>query len=846
MTIFTESEYEIELSAVQGPAGALPTIPNNTLLGNTSGATAVAVARTALQMGLQPYSANLDRLDGTAAQQRVALSVPSVDSLTINSHAELLASTEEYVQWPADEGGEFNLSSDQVSATDNVLRIERTDGSIVERVWDGVNFFAEWVPLNVVNTWGTPITTGDKLASAMTIMPDGATLHLKDSATYQIDFPLRPTQNVTLDGHGATIRRGAQRASLLTANSNAGTSTVTVANASVFRVGMRAFVVKTAGVLGGHAMVNGTSVMHGSAGFLITNITGNVVTLGGPLQQNCVVGNKLVALDALVINDDPATRINIIDTVFDGNNSQHSDVLDWAAGYGVALAQATIQRCRFINMPNECMSIGSGSIIDCTSEDCWGSFFHASNAVQANSRGTLIQNCYTKNTNTKNNGHDEGVITFSAQSQNIRVRDSVFDNSAGTKGQGVFGLLDSDSSADHDQNFFAEYVVAKNFATILTFSSVTSTTPVPFDRIHISKCTFDTCGLLNVSGKDVTKSGYLNEFIVSDSTFINCWCVFTGVRYLRWLNNTYYWDLFDTVYAGTAVTFATLPTTRIGGAALAEGDVAGLVLVDGGNLPGLYLRTSGAWVYNATMTSKLPSTASQQPGAFYIYNCGDVEIAGGCINGPGIVSNNAFACGVIILNDKFKKTEAGTSTVAYMELNIHDISINSWQGGIVMRPDAWWAVAVGYDTTNWNFTNVNVTLIRDNLYVNCVGLQVPAGAVARNCTIWFSDTADQATCAGVQLHGPQDATKHVGGAAIGCYIPYMPNVSSGSSIRHGLTSSNANNKNCISVGNVLAAPVVLNGTHDSVQANNTVITMAGYTTATVPALRRIGQNKSLY
>ena len=61
--IFTESEYEIELSAVQGPAGAgLSAIPNNTLLGNTSGSTATPIARTAAQMGLQPYSANLDQL----------------------------------------------------------------------------------------------------------------------------------------------------------------------------------------------------------------------------------------------------------------------------------------------------------------------------------------------------------------------------------------------------------------------------------------------------------------------------------------------------------------------------------------------------------------------------------------------------------------------------------------------------------------------------------------------------------------------------------------------------------------------------------------------------------------
>lgn len=783
---------------------------------------------------LQPYNAALD-----------------TPVSYVSSRAGLLATTgSAQIRWPADEGGEFKLSSDQDSDADNVLRIERTDGTIVERVWDGVNFSVEWVPMNVANSWGTPIVNGDKITAAVQIIPAGATLHLKPKTTYNVDLPARLDKDLTIEGHGATVKRSTQRSSLLTANSNSGSTTVTVANGSAFRVGQRAFVVKTAGVLGGHAMVNGTSVLAGSAGFIIIGISGNVITFGESLQQSCVSGNNLVALDSLLISDDDSTRIVIRDTVFDGDNTNHDDVLDWAAGYGLSLAFGVIERCKFINMPNECLTLSSGSVVDCTAEDCWGSFVH----VSANGnyvKGIQIQNCYTKNTTTKNNFHDEGVITFSANTRNIRLLDCVFDNSAGTRGIGVLGLLDSSTSSDFDSNVSIENVVGKNFSKVLTLSNSEAESPSVFDRVHICKCTFDTCGLLSVNGKDVTKSGFVNEFIVSDSAFVNCWCLFAGVRYLRWLNNTYYWDLFDTVYAGTATsnTFATLPTTRIGGTSLVEGDVAGLTATDGSNLAGLYVRTSGVWVYSATMTGKLPTSAEAQPGGLYIKDCGDVEIAGGCINGPGFVANGTFLAGISVLNTKFKKTEAGTSTVAYMELNIHDVSINSWVGGVVMRADAWWAVSVDYDTTNWNFTNTNVSLIRDNVYVNCIGLQVPAGAVARNCTIWFSDKADQTACAGIQLHGPQDATKHVGGAAIGCYVPYIPSffgVIYGSAIRHGLTSSNANNKNCISVGNVIATAVTLNGTHDSVQDNNTVISLAGMTNAQIPPWRRVGQNENLY
>ena len=86
------SRYAIEYSRQRGPQGAngndgagTTAIPNNTLLGNTSGGAAIPVARTAVQMGLQPYSANLDRLDGTAAEQRNAIGLESFESVAANA-----------------------------------------------------------------------------------------------------------------------------------------------------------------------------------------------------------------------------------------------------------------------------------------------------------------------------------------------------------------------------------------------------------------------------------------------------------------------------------------------------------------------------------------------------------------------------------------------------------------------------------------------------------------------------------------------------------------------------------------------------------------------------------------
>lgn len=804
------------------------------------------------QLSTTTYGRSLLTQTNAAALRQVA-SVPSVDSLTINSRAELLASTEEYVQWPAEQGGEFRLSPDQVSPTDNVLRISRTDGSIVERVWNKIDFFSEWVPLNVVveTSFGpfTPIVSGDRLVAAVGIIPAGATLHLKQSTTYEIDYPLRPSQNITIDGHGATIRRGAQRASLLTANASTGTNTVTVANASVFRVGMRAFVVKTPGVLGGHAHVNGTTTFHGFPGSLITAINGNVVTLGDNLQQNCVVGNKLVALDALIINDDPATRINIIDTVFDGNNSQHSDVLDWAAGYGVALAFATIHRCVFINHPNECISIGSGSIIDCRQENSWGSFYHASNAVQANSRGTLIQNCHTRNTNTKNNGHSEGVITFSANSWNIRVRDCVFDNSGGTKGQGVFGLAEAASEGDKDQNFFFENVEATNFASILTLAS--STGPSVFDRVHISNCTFDTCGQLLIQGNNITKTGFVNETTISDCVFVNCWAEFRAIRYLNLLNNHWSWNIGgDGVCAGVAPgsLFSNMPTTRIGGTSLVDGDYAGLLAADGSNPRGVYIRTGGAWVYSAAETSKF-GPASLQANVF-IYDCG-LNWIGGSVQAPGFPGiNGGMANGLLVTSFTTQRDEAGLTTLCNTKANVSDVDIIGFPYGLVTSTDASWAIPAAFDCPGWRFSNVKVHPIRSTIWTTCIGIEVYPGCVAEDCHVYLPETSLSSATTGILLKGPMDPTRNIGGVAKNCFVPYIP-YSFASAIRIGITSGGTGNvmKNCVAVNNLIAKAVDQATANDKIDVNNVIVsssTLPGMTTQTPIRYRPLGINGNLY
>lgn len=761
----------------------------------------------------------------------------------VDSRAALLASTGLLVRWDSDEGGLFRLSTDQVSATDNVFRIERDDETIVERIWDGVNFYAEWVPLGIqVGSWGVTNASinGDKLTAAASVIPAGATLHLKPKETYNVDLPMRILGDIRIEGHNATIKRASQRSSLLTANSNAGTSTVTVADASVFRVGMRAFVVKTSGVLGGHAMVNGSSVLYGSSGFLIMNINGNVITLGGTLQQNCVVGNKLVALDSLILSDNSTAKFVCADLTFDGNKSQHADVLDWAAGYGISVMGGWFERCKFINMPNENVTISYGEVRNCEAVNLNGSFLHPSSADGSDTKGILVENCFTTNTNTTNNGHSEGVVAFSNNGRNIRVINCVFDNSTGAKGDGVFGVLDAASDTNRDDNFLASNVVAKNFKSIVTLSLSGGTKN--FSRFILKECTFERCGSMLVQGADVTNGPCVNEVKIDSCHFVNCWMDFRHIRYLTLADNSYQWDLYDGVFAGIAGAVVNLPTTRIGGSALAEGDASAAVLAGAAN--GIYIRTGGSWVKDETASSDLP-TSSIVAGVA-IWDCGFVDIHGGYYAGPGFKVNNTFNVGIWLNATVLRKTEAGTTDTYYMDVSIDDVHVTGFQIGISNRnTDDWTTTSPTYDVASWVFSNVTVVTMRCNIYFNTLGMEVPGGGgIAKHCNVFLSDTSTLNTSIGIKLNGPVDATKSVGGAAIGCYVPHAPGSST--PIRLGRNADNARNKNCIAVGNVIAKSVALAGSHDSVQDNNTVISLSGMTSPTVPPWRPVGANESLY
>lgn len=765
---------------------------------------------------------------------------------TVADYTELKASTSDRaIVSDALVGGDFIISADQATATNNVLRILRDDGVIMDRVWDGQNFQVDWIPTGVpIGSLGTiPATyTAEKISYAALLAGDTATLHLTPEAEYVAGIVI-VTTNQNVDGHGATIKRGPQISSLLTAESASGTNTVTVADASAFRIGNRVFGVLTAGVVGGHAMA--TTI---GTGYTITNIVGNVITLSSNLVKTCPIGTKLVELDNMFFVHSTTMPPKIRRIVFDGNKAEHSDILDWTTGWALDGYHFDVEGCTFQNHPNESIAISSGSVRTCIFKDCWGSAVHMSVGDDNPAYGLLIENCYAANVDTKNNGHDEGVITFSQKSRNCRVRDCVFDNTGYTRGQGVFGSLAAQSDVDLDGNFQASGVVAKNFASIITISTNGSTSD--FDNATFENCVFENCKGMQIGASGTpAKTPFVDRCVVKNCKFLNCWATLRNTRSMSWVDNNMRWDLGGAgVYAGShATTFASLPSTRIGGTALVSGDWVNLEATDGGNLLGIYIWSGSAWVYSATETDKLPPAGVY--GSVVVTDCGRVTITGGNIQGPGCVPRGVFAHGIWMNATAALKTEAGTSTTALMaDVLVSNISISGSRYGLTNLNTSHWALPATLNLSGWRYNNVNVWPLRDvnATYINVIGIECWPGCIATACSVYLPTTATGGATNGIILKGPLDATKNIGGIAQNCFVPRTPG---GASIRLGMTSDNAANKNCIAINNLVGTAVAQVGTHDKIESGNTIIssaTLAGMTAAELPLYRLLGTNSSLY
>ena len=334
--------------------------------------------------------------------------------------AELRGATRKWI------GGYFVRND--AATVDHGIVIQNSAGAKYVRQWDNVNIVPEFYRIGL----GGLRNDTDAINAAALQLPDGGTIRLQNEKTY---WGKQVTINPGTRLEGGTIKRANLAQSTLSVQANAGATSITVADGSAFRIGMT---IQIATGLGYQ-----DTATRDSAGFVVNNVVGNVITLSRATLFTMTVGAKVFEYCLQYACSETATVANDADIIaynvtFDGNNTQNNATHSWTlnncaivSGY---LQNVVFEKCRFLDMPSECITVsGRAWVNDCIFKDVYGSCVHGSSPTTTEAKGVIIENCQFDNvciSTAAENGHGTflGVYTQSNATIDIQFLNCRFEN----------------------------------------------------------------------------------------------------------------------------------------------------------------------------------------------------------------------------------------------------------------------------------------------------------------------------------------------------------------------------------------------------------------------------------
>jgi len=478
--------------------------------------------------------------------------VLSVDNYTelrsLSDYAPSIVNVKDFT-YEGPDGNEYTTIGGIFKWTGNPLL--ENGGTLIagwERDWDGINGRPEWWVCGGYDMNGSNYVS--KLTSANGIYND--TDRLKNAAAVVSNLQLYPNKNYTIDagirvvsetvtGNNATLTRVTTPASLTTATSRIGAFTVTVADASLYRVGQTIFFVNPGAVNGGLAFDENVGI---TSSHIISNIntSTNVITFTNALTGNVKIGWKVVLnftlLDLSNQTDNGAVSVKNLN--FNGNRAGNNHCYDWRYGDDIAAnntdTKIVIQNCHFKNTVVECINYGKLHILDCSYENLGGSFVHVSASTSSEAL-VVIQNCHGTTSNQVTNaltGHSEATITSSANTTHVRIIGCNFRDCEES-------VVTMDSSDDFDlimsNNHFKDYKYVIN--------GFTGGSIKVEKKVRINNNTFDNCGpiyLASANPNTIYEDTAISHVTINDNTFINSTMKMEHVGYVNIVNNNFYWD----------------------------------------------------------------------------------------------------------------------------------------------------------------------------------------------------------------------------------------------------------------------------------------------------------------
>ena len=161
--------------------------------------------------------------------------------------------------------------------------------------------------------------------SALRTVGDGGILNMIPDKEYLIYGSVLLGAGQAIEGNNATLKRGNQISSALTANYTAGSTTVEVTDGSLFELGMHVNIATAPGLNN-----------NGGLGLpYITAISGNTITLNTGLSNSQNTGANFVTCTHLVnentdVDNHRLTGLRKIERLnFDGNKANNNIIVDW-------------------------------------------------------------------------------------------------------------------------------------------------------------------------------------------------------------------------------------------------------------------------------------------------------------------------------------------------------------------------------------------------------------------------------------------------------------------------------------------------------------------------------------
>ena len=462
-----------------------------------------------------------------------------IDSLGLQevaTYAELRASAER-VLWVTDPvyGGLFAYSTDQVSSQNGGTRIKRTDNVFMDRYWDGKNINADWFVVGEVSwidgsaynaaTGNGVMDTADQFTAAAYVGGDGCVV-TGSQAEYEFRRTAQVATSRNVQFENFKVKRADETKTTLTATAANGTTTLTVADGSAFKVG-ETVVVITSGV---------TDYGYHSTAATITAISGGTITLGSGLVKGVSAPNPYpIGSDVIRVNTLFLVGNGVVDVgkpVFrsvevDGNKAATSMEM-WEINWSIFLnatyvTSSVFENCHFANCPAENVTGGNGvEMRSCTFDDLNGSFYHFSDATAVGARPVvstftgIFGDGVSQSTKT---GHNEGFITHSTRPYNIHI-----DHCDIRNGQQLTNWSNAALISHYQKITNSKF---ENFDLIFNMSVAGVTATVP--GFQIDNCIFRNCGALRVQGQNVAQGYGMEGIRIRNSSFLNTRMVFANV-----------------------------------------------------------------------------------------------------------------------------------------------------------------------------------------------------------------------------------------------------------------------------------------------------------------------------